>query len=53
MLKELLADCKRYRSDKKTNNVPVTLVESGNKSASDELITRQVRTEELRVGDVV
>ena len=49
MLKEFLADYKRYKSDKKTNSQPASIIVHNGDSFS----SRVVRTEELRVGDVV
>ena len=49
MLKEFLADYKRYKSDKKTNSQPASIIVQNGDSFS----SRVVRTEELRVGDVV
>ena len=80
MGKELMADCKRYRTDKKSNALPIQLVtgrrgqpKTVNKSHSEcfddisaqfqsrlsqlfewsSLETRTVRTDELKVGDII
>lgn len=52
MLKEFLSDYKRYKSDTKTNSQPTQIiVEDQTKSGG--YCSRVVKTEELRVGDVV
>jgi len=51
MLKEFLADYKRYKMDKQTNRRPVTLLTR--EPHSPAFVTREVRTEQLQVGDVV
>lgn len=50
MLKEFLADYKRYKSDKKTNSTPCTIKVKENQ---DEFVSRVVNSEDLKVGDVV
>ena len=50
MLKEFLADYKRYKSDKKTNSQPASIIV---KDSSNGFCSRIVKTEELQVGDVV
>ena len=49
MLKEFLADFKRYKADKKTNLQPVTVLVRENNL----LVPRVVMTQDLAVGDVV
>ena len=50
MLKEALADCKRYKADKKTNQSPCTVVQ---RNGPDDFEHLMVKTQDLRVGDVV
>lgn len=55
MLKEFLADCKRYKSDKRQNRHPCTVIELVDPTARGEsqFEERLVATESLKVGDVV
>ena len=49
MLKEFLADYKRYKSDKKTNQTLCSILVKEDNT----YVSRVVKTEDLRVGDVV
>ena len=50
MIKEFLADYKRYKADKKTNRLPCTVIV---REGPSEFFSRVVTTEELAVGDIV